>query len=206
MRRGSARGGIDPIGDLIGRQLGSLQITRKIKEHTAPIVWAEVVGEQIAGATQILGVEGGVLRVSTKSSVWAHELTYYKKDLLRRLNQKLEAPENAPVILDLHFQNRGIRPVKESDEDAPAPGPTLDELDAIALSPGELRTIEDGILPISDPRLRNRLRETRLRDARLRTWRLDSGWIPCPACGELVVPLPTEAGGPSCPRCRTIRR
>ena len=193
------------LGVTMDSVLGGREILRKIKEHTAPLIWAEVVGEQMASATEVLGVSGGVLRVSTKSSVWAHELTYYKKDLLRRLNQKLEAPEGAPVILDLHFQNRGIRPVVESAEDVPAPGPTLGELDAIALSPGELRTIEEGILPISDERLRNRLRETRLRDARLRTWRLDAGWIPCPACGELVVPLPGE-GGPSCPRCRVVRR
>ena len=204
MRRSSSnRGGIDPVGEVMMRQLGNLQLTRKLKEHTAPIVWAEVVGEQIAGATQILGVEGGVLRVSTKSSVWAHELTYYKKDLLRRLNLRLEAPEGAPVILDIHFQNRGIRPA-EVEEETAAPGPTLSELDAIALSPAELRTIEEGILPLSDERLRARLRETRLRDARLRTWRLDAGWVPCGVCGELVVPLPGE--GLSCPRCRVVRR
>jgi hypothetical protein len=193
--------GFDAVGDVLGRQLGSLSIARKIKEHTAPLVWAEVVGEQIAGATRILGVEGGVLRVSTRSSVWAHELTYYKKDLLRRLNQRLDAPENQPVIIDLHFQNRGIRP--ESDDPGPEPGPDLDLLESIELSPAELRIVEEGIAHVHDDRLRARLRITRLRDARLRTWRLDNGWIPCPHCEELVAPL---GESPSCPRCRVVGR
>ncbi len=196
------RSGFDPVGDLIGSQLGSLNLTQKIKEHTAPIVWAEVVGEQIAGATRILGVEGGVLRVSTKSAVWAHELTYYKADLLRRLNKRLNAPESAPVIVDLHFQNRGMGPLAD-DEPEIQPGPAFDFLETIELSPGELRSIEVGIASIRDERLRARLRVTRLRDARLRTWRLDNGWIPCPRCEELIPPLP---GGevPSCARCRVL--
>jgi hypothetical protein len=195
------RSGFDPVGDVMARQLGGLNIARKIKEHTAPIVWAEVVGEQIAGATQILGVEGGVLRVSTKSAVWAHELTYYKKDLLQRLNRRLDAPENAPVILDLHFQNRGVR--AESDEPEPEKGPSIDLLDSIELSPAELRAIETGIESIRDGRLRARLRITRLRDARLRTWRLDNGWVPCLRCDELLPPLP-DGDEPSCARCRML--
>lgn len=197
-RRG---GNFDPVGDVLGRQLGSLNIARKIKEHTAPLVWAEVVGEQIAGATQILGVEGGVLRVSTKSAVWAHELTYYKKDLLRRLNRRLEASESDPVIVDLHFQNRGV--YANTEEPEPEKGPSIETLESVELSPSELRAIEVGISGVRDERLRARLRITRMRDARLKTWRLDNGWIPCLRCEELVPPLPAGEAT-SCARCRVL--
>ncbi|MGC4046887.1 MAG: DUF721 domain-containing protein [Armatimonas sp.] len=197
-RRG---GSFDPVGDVLGRQLGSLNIARKIKEHTAPLVWAEVVGEQIAGATQVLGVEGGVLRVSTKSAVWAHELTYYKKDLLRRLNRRLETSESEPIIMDIHFQNRGVR--TDSGEPEPEKGPSIETLESVELSPAELRAIEEGIAGVRDERLRARLRITRLRDARLKTWRLDNGWVPCLRCEELLPPLP-DGEATSCARCRML--
>lgn len=167
---------------------------RKIKEHTAPLIWAQVVGEQMAAATEVLGVSGGVLRVSTKSAVWAHELTFYKTEILKRLNEALGVPK-APVITDIHFQNRGLTR-KES-------APTLPEtpLDEIELSVNELRSVEDSLRKIPDPELRDKMRRARLTDLRLRTWRLDNGWVPCLQCGELCPPL--LGGEPSaCSRCR----
>lgn len=167
---------------------------RKIKEHTAPLIWAEVVGEQMAAATEVLGVSGGILRVSTKSAVWANELTFYKVEILRRLNVALGVPK-APVITDIHFQNRGLT--------KPAKAVTLAEarLDDVELSPNELIQVEDSLRNITDPELRDKVRRARLADLRLRTWRLDSGWVPCDRCGELCAPLPSGEVD-ACPRCR----
>lgn len=194
MRRGgkATRLGVD-----MERVLGGREMLRKLKEHTAPIVWAEVVGEQVASATEVLGVSGGILRVSTKSSVWASELTFYKTDILKRLNQKLGAPRS-PVITDIHFQNRGI----QKTERTPLPEPEI-ELDAIELSVRERQQIEESIYRIKDPELRERLRRTRFTELRLRTWRLDNGWVPCTTCGELIAPFP-NGSSLGCPRCRIL--
>ena len=167
---------------------------RKIKEHTAPLVWAEVVGEQMAAATEVLGVSGGVLRVSTKSAVWANELTFYKVEILRRLNLTLGVAK-APVITDIHFQNRGLT----------KPGKTVavveTSLDDIELSANELKQVEESLRKITDPELRDKMRRARLADLRLRTWRLDNGWVPCGHCGELCPPMPSGDSQP-CSRCR----
>jgi predicted nucleic acid-binding Zn ribbon protein len=194
MRRG---GKINRLGIDIERVLGGREMLRKLKEHTAPIVWAEVVGEQVAAATEVLGVSGGVLRVSTKSSVWANELTFYKTDILKRLNAKLGTPRS-PVITDIHFQSRGVKPTK----DTPKLEPEV-EIDSIELSVRERQQIEESIYTIKDADLRERLRRTRFTEVRLRNWRLDNGWVPCAGCGELVAPLPT-GGRMSCPRCRIL--
>lgn len=196
MRR---RGGIDALRPLLTRQLGSLEIARKIQEHTAPIVWNEVVGSQVAESTEVLGIDGGVLRVSAKSSVWAHELTFYKADILRRLNQRLGAHPADPIVRDIHFVNRGLRqPV------APTMPDTSDEtLDDIPLSPGEMALVEESAAAIVDPDLRARVRAVRIADLKRRTWRLDHGWAPCRRCGDLVAPF-DEGGGLGCPRCRLL--
>lgn len=197
MRYGGRRGGkASRLGVTLDSVLGGRDMLRKIKEHTAPLIWAEVVGEQMAAATEVLGVSGGVLRVSTKSAVWAHELTFFKVEILRRLNIALGVPK-APVITDIHFQNRGLtKPVQA----VVVPETSLDNVE---LSPAELKQVEDSLRKITDPELRDKMRRARLSDLRLRTWRLDSGWIPCGSCGELCPPLPSGETL-ACPRCRIL--
>lgn len=197
-----------PVAQVLGQHLGGLQIDAKIREHTAPLVWAEVVGPQVAGATEVLGVRDGVLRVSTKSAVWSHELTFYKADILQRLNARLGARPDRPSITDILFQNHGIKRQKAAREaaaDAPPPlTPTPAELDDIALSPSEIALVEAGIAAIADEGLRSKLRRVRLADLKLRTWRLDNGWLPCARCGDLAPPhhMGADPNTPACPRCR----
>lgn len=212
MRR-TYRGGknsVSSVGDLVNAGLHRLNFETKIREHTAPLVWNEVVGPQVAGATEIIKVDNGILIISTKSSVWAHELTFYKADILRRLNAKLGVlAHGEPVIKDLRFQNRGVVP-KPTRSTKPPLAPSPDELDDVAVADTELATIEEGIASIGDEGLRNRLRRLRIADVKLRTWRLDNGWIPCPDCGEIAPPrllpdgewVPGEA---DCSRCRIAR-
>jgi len=217
-KRGGVRGGTQAIGGLVASSLDRLQIARKIKEHTAPLVWAEVVGPQLAGATEVVGIENGVLRVSTRSSMWATELTFYKLDIVARLNARLGSARDgsaAPLITDIQFLSRGVNG-KDKDADAPAPmAPSSEELDDIELSTSEMATIEQGIAAIGDEELRAKLRRARFADARLRTWRLDNAWTPCPSCGDLTPPRPTESDAASrrhhgetghddrpCARCR----
>ena len=203
---GKRRMGVSAVGPLVSAGLSGLQIEAKIREHTAPLVWAEVVGPQVAGATEVLGVSGGILRVATKSAVWSQELTFYKADILRRLNTRIGTPLGGPreaAIKDILFQNRGLRKKQEAAEPAPPLAPPREELDDSELSPGELATVEASISIIADDELRARLRRVRLADARMRTWRLDNGWIPCARCGDLAPPAAnlTEA---ACPRCRAL--
>lgn len=203
---GKKRSTVSAVGALFtGDRIAGLEIGAKIREHTAPLVWAEVVGPQVAGATEVLGIENGILRVSTSSAVWSHELTFYKTDILRRLNARLGA-HREPAVKDILFQNRGLRAKREAaDEDAPpALVPTPEELDDVALPSTELRAIEAGIAAISDEGLRDRLRRVRIADARLRFWRMDNGWTPCARCGDLAPPplMPTGEPEISCARCR----
>lgn|GEM_PF-185454 len=210
MRRGGrySRGKASAVGQLVGEGLSRLQIERKIRQHMAPLVWAEVVGPQVAGATEVTGVDNGVLRVSTRSSVWAHELTFYKVDILRRLNTRLgAAPPAEALITDILFQNRGLRAEKDTKPPRPPLSPTAEELDDVPLSAREIEIIDAGIAAVGDEGLRSRLRRLRIADAKLRTWRLDNGWLACPRCGELSPPAYDDnneivPGVADCARCR----
>jgi len=200
-RRSVSWGQPDLVGRLVEERLAGLNFTKKVREHTAPLVWAEVVGPQVAGATEVIGLRDGVLIVSTRSAVWSNELTFYKIDILRRINERVGAPERDPAITDILFQNRGLRN-EQPEAPPPALAPTPEELDDIPLSPQETETIEAGLTGVVDEALRDRLRRIRISDARLRTWRLDRGWLPCPRCGDLAPPQQEHPGVADCSRCR----
>lgn len=200
------RSRISAVGPLVAERLFGLQIALKVKEHTAPLVWAELVGPQVAGATEVEKVAGGILFVSTRSSMWAQELTFYKPDILRRLNEKIGARMGEPIITDIRFANKGLKREKEGEiPKAPPLSPTRAELEDVELSAQERQTIEAGIAVVRDETLRTKLRTVRVADAKLRTWRLDNAWSPCPHCGDLAPP-PFPPNTPLvCSHCRVRR-
>ena len=206
MRYNNRRSQTRAVGPLVAERLWGLQIAKKVMEHTAPLVWAELVGPQVAGATEVEKVSGGVLFVSTRSAMWAQELTFYKPDILNRLNEKIGARRGEPIITDIRFVSKGIKRDKEGAiAKPPALNPTRAELEDVDLSQAERQTIEAGIAVVKDETLRAKLRAARVADAKLRTWRLDNAWSPCPHCGDLTPP-PFPAESPLiCSRCRVVR-
>ncbi|MFM7322480.1 MAG: DciA family protein [Armatimonadota bacterium] len=189
------RGGVSPMAELLGGRLRDSEFARKIGEHTAPLVWAEVVGETIAAVTEVISVDHGVLRVSAKSAAWAQELTFLRGDLLVRLNQRLGAPAGRPFVRELHFVNRGIRRTASPPPSAP------DDVDAISLTSDDEASIARLGAEIQDESMRERVREARRRDVKLRIWRIEHGWSPCVRCGDPVPPGSDDEVG-VCPRCR----
>jgi predicted nucleic acid-binding Zn ribbon protein len=202
-RKSSFRG--NTIGSLLDSHFSRMGFGAKVREHLAPLVWAETVGPQIAAATEVERVHDGVLHVAVRSAMWANELTFYKPDILRRLNERVGADRD-PVIRDLRFQNRGLQKRRAMKEVRPPIHPTPEELAAVDLSPRELEQIENSIRNLPDEKLQERMRHLRQTDARLRTWRMDNGWSPCPTCGDISPPhFPYDEqyeGIPDCARCR----
>ena len=204
--RNNRRSQTAAIGPLVAERLWGLQIAQKVKEHTAPLVWAELVGPQVAGATEVEKVAGGVLFVSTRSAMWAQELNFYKPDILRRLNEKIGARMGEPIITDIRFANKGIKRDKEGEiPKPPALSPTRAELEDVDLSAAERQTIEAGIAVVNDETLRAKIRAARVADAKLRTWRLDNAWSPCPHCGDLTPPPFPSGSALICSRCQVQR-
>lgn len=191
------------VGSLISERLTRLGFDTKVREYMAPSVWAEMVGPQVAAATEVEKVKDGVLYIRTRSGMWAQELTFYKEDILRRLNRRIGARQE-PIITDIRFLNRGLR-TKPEVETAPPLSPSGDELDDMELSPRERSVIEEGVAGIEDEGLRERLRRVRVASAKLQLWRMEHGWSPCTECGELAPPFFPYDGTVDCAHCR-IRR
>jgi predicted nucleic acid-binding Zn ribbon protein len=83
--------------------------------------WHDIVGSSIALHTRPISIHRDVLRVATSSAAWAQTLTFERKTLLIKVNQKLSAPLN-----DIHFSTAGwnsstriIKPRRASHQEHP---------------------------------------------------------------------------------------
>ncbi len=64
--------------------------------------WHEVVGNTYADNTRPVSIGRDVLRVATSSAAWAQNLTFERKRLLLKVNEKLASP-----LVDIHFSTAG---------------------------------------------------------------------------------------------------
>ena len=200
MRR--SRGMANAFG-AVNALLRSEDLAQVLQPHMAKVHWAEVVGPQVSGVTQIEAVRGGVLFVRVKNSVWANELTLLKEDMLRRLNAKI----GGRVLTDIHFKASGLsKSKKDSEKKSSALStktPTDAELAQIMLSKDSQARVEQALIGITEEALRGRIRQVMLHAARAEQWKRQQGWLPCIRCGSLTAPnLAAPEASPFCSLCR----
>ncbi|MFH1826465.1 MAG: DUF721 domain-containing protein [bacterium] len=66
-------------------------------------LWSEVVDERVGRHTEAIKISNRTLYVSTTSSAWAQELTFLKKDIVEKFNERA----GQEVIYDIRFRAGG---------------------------------------------------------------------------------------------------
>jgi hypothetical protein len=150
------RGGPIPLADILRERFSQLGWERKMREQEILSRWDEAVGPQIAGRTRPVAVRNRRLTVAVDNPAWAQQLSFLKKDLLRRFETLL----GAGVIEDI-FLTSG--PVEHEPEESAPP-----ELEEIPVTPETVRAIDDEASRISDVDLREAFRNTLLAASRRR--------------------------------------
>lgn len=188
------RGGIAGIGGAIDSMLKESELEGAMRPHRAVVLWPLIVGDVLAAASEAEVVRGGVLFVRARSTTWANELTFYKTDILQKINQRL----GGRVIEDIHFKAGGRRPAKprrkEVRDDA-SDRPTDADLEAVSLDAGDL--------PHLAGEVGERIRRAAERAARAQAWKRAQGWRSCARCASL---FPPETPGDLCPLCAVTAR
>ena len=165
--------GMNGLGTAIKLAIAQHQLVDRLKPHQAVALWSEAAGDRISAVTEAESVRAGVLFVRAKSSVWANELTFYKSDILLRLNEML----GGDVLKDIRFQagsgptrtGRSRRVVKRASPD----------LESVAAPDGPVFTI--------DPLVK--LAHLADRGRKVREWKKENGWLECARCRALFEPI-----------------
>ncbi|MBW3623455.1 MAG: DUF721 domain-containing protein [Armatimonadetes bacterium] len=180
------------LGDSV-KQAGG---TRRAEEQACIGLWAETMGEGIAEATRAEKFRDGILFVITKSSVWTHELTFYKENAIRLLNERL----GRELIRDIRFRVGSLEPPKvklvrpetERTERVPSPEPMETMLTERARA-----QVEQALAAIQNEQIRERTRRVLVREAHRREQKKRQGWRECERCGTLH-----PESHRMCPLCR----
>lgn len=176
------------MGSLISDMFKGMEIETRVKEQTCLLIWDEVVGERIASSAQPEFVRDGKLFVTAKSSVWANELTFYKQELVEKLNRRV----GGSVIKEIIFKS-GRFPSKK--DESPSQAAAKPDLEGIQLSESELEQVE--ALAGQAGEGTQDLKSLLTTALRLEKWKQSNGWKPCRQCGALQ-----DSEDALCPICR----
>lgn len=90
-----------PVGSLLDGVLQDLGIADRVRCAGALLAWEEIAGQRLAEHARAVRVHRGKLELVVPSGVWRTHLSFSKKQLLDRLNQRL----GRTTIKDLVFVN-----------------------------------------------------------------------------------------------------
>lgn len=156
--------------------------------------WPAVAGPLVSVHLEAVRFAGGILWVRAEQSVWAHQLTFLRPELLRRLEEAL-GPD---VVTDLRLTTSrppgpGSSPPGQDPGDAAPRPPRFAELPGQELAAIEARAAEH----IRDPELARRWARLEARIRGVQLARRRAGERPCERCG-----VPQPGPGRLCPVCR----
>ena len=89
------------LADVMPAALRDMGLESGLRGWQALTEWPQAVGPQIARRSRAVRFQDGVLWVEVEGSVWLHQLTVLKRDLIRKIGERI-GPD---TIRDLRFIN-----------------------------------------------------------------------------------------------------
>lgn len=178
------------LREILGPALSWSHAGRNVYELLALDAWNRKVAPGLKVATWAQHVQDGVVFVVVEDAAWASQLTFLKRQLIRRLNSAV----GETIVRDIRFQ---IGSVPKEGHLSPSAGKEPPPWLGLSLEDEVVEEARRQAAAIRDPELRQAYLDLRLADARRSQWLRQQGWTPCGRCGVLKPP-PEDM----CPACR----
>jgi predicted nucleic acid-binding Zn ribbon protein len=130
-----------PVSDLLSALLRGTPGEKRIKEGGIWEVWDEAVGSGIASHAQPIAFRDGTLTLCVDSAPWMQQLTFLKRDLIAKVNERL----GEEMVKEIYMKGGKI---------ARAPVQKPHKPKRRELSAEERSLIQEQIESVSDPELR----------------------------------------------------
>lgn len=132
---------------------------RKLEECKAMFLWDEVAPSLIA-RTQSVGISRGRLSINVTDSIILHQLTFYKKEYIDKIN--LIAGKR--VVREIIFR---IGKVERRGQETESRDEYIKRLHSVELDQDEMTRIDGITAQVEDEDIRNSLRELFISQAQL---------------------------------------
>lgn len=186
-------GNLSSIRDALERTLSHLDMKARVRESILPHLWVDLVGPVIGRVSRVRIVRGETLYLDAETPSWATTLSMQSQELIQRINSHF----GEKVISEIHVSGKGFEPSPSRQRRRREPTPSEAELEAVALSPGQMASLQEQWRDIPNLHLRSVLTLASLRRAKLDAWRLEHGWKRCAQCDSVF-----RGRGKVCRLCR----
>ncbi len=83
----------------------------KVIEYKISLHWKDIVGEIIASHTRPEGIRYKRLQILVDSPVWLQEISFYKQEVIERINKYFRKP----VVTSVYFKIGNIEEPEDQD-------------------------------------------------------------------------------------------
>ncbi len=97
---------MEKIKNILVDTLKKKKLFTRINEKLVIVHWKEIVGDELIKYTNPSYIKNGILFIDVKNSMWAHHLTFLKRDIIDKINRKIK--KNA--VKDLRFRCGNLSP------------------------------------------------------------------------------------------------
>jgi hypothetical protein len=130
------------ISDLLDTAFHGKPAEKRLQEGKIWLVWDTAVGRQIAAKARPVSFRDGVLTVAVVSAPWMQQLTFLKKGMIEKINERI----GRDLVRDIYLKAGMPQPLLDQHKPAKKPERQLTE--------EETRRIDDQTASVSDPELR----------------------------------------------------
>lgn len=88
------------IGTILKKVVRDLHLGKKLLQYEVVNEWEKIVGKKIASVTTAEKVVDGKLIVRVNSSAWRNELSFLKREIIKKINKKFMEE----IITDIIFK------------------------------------------------------------------------------------------------------
>ncbi len=131
-----------PVSELMAGLFRGKPAERRLDEGKIWLVWDAAVGAQIAAKARPVSFHDGTLTVAVVSAPWMQQLSFLKKGIMEKLNERL----GRDMVRDIYL--------KAGTPEPPAPRPKAPRNRERTLAGAEKARIAEQSSLIADPELR----------------------------------------------------
>jgi predicted nucleic acid-binding Zn ribbon protein len=77
----------EKVDSVLASYLSDRNYYSVFKEYNVITHWKEIVGDDIASVSRCVSVENNILYVAFQSSSWRQEMSFLKKDILKKIRE-----------------------------------------------------------------------------------------------------------------------
>jgi hypothetical protein len=172
---------LSTLKDALDARIKKLKVHHQLKEIQVLALWKAAAGERLAGQTKATRLIRGQLYVKVTSSAWAHQLSFFRREYIQKINGAL----GEPLVKDIYFQVGDIDDEEEEglkENQSAAVYPSLD------LNDKEKTEICNVVSKIDSEDLQRAFRNFMEKDYKTRKAKVEEGWEKCKVCGSLCPP------------------